>query len=91
MDKVPLRNYKIHFKSGTEVSFIGEYQPLLESDNWHYWEREHGEMIHVRKDKIEFIEGGLKKDIELVNEIKLNNVIKNYGSRSIWGRRNKKD
>lgn len=38
--------------TANEIAFIGRYRRDLETDNWHYYETDANELIHVRKEHL---------------------------------------
>ncbi len=57
--------YKVMTTKG-EIHFIGRYRRDLETNNWHYYEKENGTVIHFRKEHIVWIDGDC-----------INNIIEN--------------
>ena len=45
------------------VTFFGKYIRDLETSNWHYYEKEDGEVIHFRKEHIVYVNGGTVQEI----------------------------
>ena len=41
-----------------EYEFVGRYVRELETDNWHYYEKEDGIILHVRKEHLVMVIGG---------------------------------
>lgn len=72
----------IFLKSGRILPITGNYCPEYESNRWHYWIRDTGEMVHVTKDSIEYVEGGTEEDLIASKQVK-GAITKNSGFESI--------
>ena len=53
-----MTRYKIHLVTGKTIRFKGRYMRQLETNNWHYYEKYSGEIIHFRKEHIVYVSGG---------------------------------
>ena len=49
--------------NGESISFVGKYLRDLETKNWHYYLREDGELIHVKKDGSMIVIGGTEEEV----------------------------
>jgi hypothetical protein len=48
--------YRIALTEGNMIQGTYKHRPDLEKTNWHYYEREDGKIVHIRKDKMIFVE-----------------------------------
>ena len=48
---------------GECLSFIGEYIRDLETKNWHYYLRNDGRVVHVKKDGSLIVIGGTEEEV----------------------------
>lgn len=55
--------YTIHLTTGEYITFIGKYRRDLETDNWHYYEKQEGTIIHLRKEHIIYVSGDTADNI----------------------------
>lgn len=51
------RHYTIHLTTYETIEFMGWYRRDLEANNWHYYEKANGDVIHFRKNHIVYVDG----------------------------------
>ena len=59
-----MNKYTIGLVSGKEIEFWGRYRRDLETDNWHYYEKDDGIVMHFRKERLEFVDGDTVESIK---------------------------
>lgn len=57
-----MNKYKVSTIAGM-VEFTGKYRRDLETNNWHYYEKEDGVVIHFRKEHIVWVDGDSVEEI----------------------------
>lgn len=56
--------YQVDVSNGKTIIFTGKYRRDLETNNWHYYEKKDGIIIHFRKEHIIYVEGDTDKSIK---------------------------
>lgn len=56
--------YKISIVGHAPLEFIGRYVRELETNNWHYYERDDGIVIHIKKDGSMIVTGDTIENIK---------------------------
>lgn len=51
-------------------NFRGRYLPELETNNWHYYEKNNGRIVHFRKDQMVYVDGGTIAHVKDAERIK---------------------
>lgn len=46
---------EIFLEQGIELKFTGKYRRDLEKENWHYYEKEDGTILHIPKHRIIYV------------------------------------
>jgi hypothetical protein len=60
-----LNEYKIYTTiRKAPFSFVGRYRRDLETNNWHYYEKEDGTICHFRKDKLVAVFGDTAESVQ---------------------------
>ena len=63
-----MNKYQIFTTSNDQsFSFVGKYRRDLETNNWHYYEKENGEICHFRKEHMVAVFGD---DAETIKQSK---------------------
>jgi len=74
--------YKVMTTKG-EIHFIGRYRRDLETNNWHYYEKENGEICHFRKEHMVAVFGDDAETIKKPKKLNNATIIKNNRQSSI--------
>ena len=58
-----MTEYQIITTEG-EIKFNGRYRRDLETNNWHYYEKDDGTILHFRKEHMVFVSGDTAESIK---------------------------
>lgn len=58
-----MKRYEVICVGDVVFCFVGKYRKDLETENWHYYEKKDGKLIHFRKDKMVAVEERIYKEM----------------------------
>lgn len=69
IEDLPFEVISIKFIDGEHLTLYGRYRRDLQTDNWHYYEKKSGSLIHIAKGTIKYIDGGTVDSLRLDKKI----------------------
>lgn len=56
--------YRVVLSIGKSVEFNGQYRRDLETNHWHYYEKDDGLIIHFRKEHMVYVDGDTAETVK---------------------------